>query len=76
MTGRYRSRANTPSGRALPRKERTKASPWVPYEDVLLQGLRDSEEALAYLKAALEDGDEAVLTLALRQVEKARRLVR
>ena len=40
------------------------------------QLLSDSDEAAAYLKAALEDGDEAVLPLALRQVEEARRLVR
>ena len=76
MTGRSRSRANAPSRRGLSQTECTEASPWVPYEDVLLQGLMDSEEASAYLKAALEDGDEAMLTLALRQVEKVRSLAR
>jgi hypothetical protein len=76
MTGRSSLRANTPSRRSLSRTEGTEASPWVPYQDVLLQGLRDSNEASAYLKAAHEDGDEAVLSVALRQVEKARGLAK
>jgi DNA-binding phage protein len=46
------------------------------YQDVLLAGLRDPEEASAYLGAAHEDGDETVLRLALRQVEKARGLAK
>jgi probable addiction module antidote protein len=44
----------------------------VPYEDTLIESLRDPEEAAACLEAALEDGDQAVLMLALRQVAQAR----
>ena len=47
----------------------------VPYEDVLYQDLQDSDEAAAYLNAALGDesekGSETFL-LALRDVAKAR----
>ena len=46
------------------------------YQDVLLAGLRDPKEASAYLEAAHEDGDAAVLRLALRQVGKARGLAK
>jgi probable addiction module antidote protein len=44
----------------------------VPYEDTLIESLRDPEEVAACLEAALEDGDQAVLMLALRQVAQAR----
>jgi hypothetical protein len=76
MTEQSRSKANVPSRPGLSQAKGTEAGPWVPYEGVLLQGLRDSDEASAYLEAAHEDGDEAVLRLALSQVEKARGLAK
>jgi probable addiction module antidote protein len=41
------------------------------YQDDLLQALRDPEEAAAYLSAALEDGNEQVFLLAVRNVVDA-----
>lgn len=43
----------------------------VPYELGLLEDLADPEEAMAYLEAALEDGDQAVIRLALQDVVEA-----
>jgi probable addiction module antidote protein len=45
--------------------------PSVPYEDGLIESLKDPLEAAAYLNAALEDGDQEVFLLALRHVTKA-----
>jgi hypothetical protein len=52
------------------RKSRT-AAPSLPYEDWLVESLKDRKEAAAYLEAAIEDGDEAVLKLALRHIALA-----
>lgn len=52
------------------RKSRV-AAPSLPYEDWLIESLKDPKEAAAYLEAAIEDGDQAVLMLALRQVAQA-----
>ena len=41
------------------------------YEDSLLEALKDTEEALAYLNAALMDEDQEVFLLALKHVLKA-----
>jgi probable addiction module antidote protein len=41
------------------------------YETDLLESLKDPEEAIAYLNAALEDGDLGVFLLALQDVIKA-----
>ncbi|MGF1602992.1 MAG: addiction module antidote protein [Thermosynechococcaceae cyanobacterium] len=41
------------------------------YQEELLKSLQDPEEAKAYLNAALEDGDESVFLLALRNVVEA-----
>lgn len=41
------------------------------YQDDLLQALKDPEEAAAYLSAALEDGNEQVFLLAVRNVVDA-----
>lgn len=41
------------------------------YEESLLEALKDSEEALAYLNAALMDEDQEVFLLALKHVLKA-----
>ena len=44
----------------------------MPYEDWLLERLKDPKQAAAYLEAVLDEGDQAALMLALRQVAKAR----
>lgn len=41
------------------------------YQDDLIEALKDSREAAAYLSAAIEDGDRAVFLLALRNVAEA-----
>lgn len=43
----------------------------VPYEDLLLEDLKEPAEAAAYLEAAIEEDDPAVFLLALRQVAQA-----
>jgi probable addiction module antidote protein len=43
----------------------------VSHEEWLLERLKNPAEAAAYLDAAIEDGDQAVLMLALRQVAQA-----
>ncbi len=48
------------------------AAPSLPYEDWLGESLKDPKEAAAYLEAAIADGDQAVLMLALRHVAQAR----
>ena len=42
------------------------------YSEYLSENLRDPDEAAAYINAAIEDGDESVLLLALRDVVEAR----
>lgn len=59
----------TKSARRKPRSRAIAAS--LPYEDWLIKSLKDPKEAAAYLEAAIEDGDQAVLMLALRQVAQA-----
>ena len=53
----------------IARKKRLPAS--VPYEPRLIGRLTDPREAAAYLEAAIEDGNEAGLMLALRHVAQA-----
>lgn len=53
------------------RASRKTAAPSLPYVDWLIERLKDPREAAAYLEAAIEDGDQAVLMLALRQVAQA-----
>lgn len=56
-----------------PRRSRNRAAaPSLPYDDWLIASLRNPNEAAAYLEAAIEDGDQAVLLLALRHVAQAR----
>jgi probable addiction module antidote protein len=50
------------------------SEPWVDYKVGLLKALQDPEEAIGYLNAALEDGDQQVFLLALRDVAEARGL--
>ena len=52
-----------------PRKGR--AAPSLPYEGWLIGQLKDPAEAAAYLEAVLEDGDQAAIMLAIRQVAQA-----
>ena len=42
-----------------------------PYEEYLIESLKDPEEAATYLETALEEEDEAAFLLALRQVAEA-----
>lgn len=44
----------------------------IPYEQGLIERLRDPEAAAAYLNAALAEEDQATLMIALRDVAKAR----
>jgi len=60
--GRARTRTQTRSARAAASR---------PYEPFLVARLKDPAEAAAYLEAAIEDGDQAVLMLALRHVAQA-----
>ena len=53
------------------RRKSRAAAPSLPYEDSLIESLKDRKEAAAYLEAAIEDGDQAVLMLALRHVAQA-----
>ena len=53
------------------RRKSRAAAPSLPYEDWLIEKLKDRKEAAAYLEAAMEDGDQAVLMLALRHVAQA-----
>lgn len=53
------------------RKGRREAAPSVSYEAWLIERLKNSAEAAAYLEAVIEDGDQATLMLALRQVAQA-----
>ena len=55
-----------------PARSKSRAvAPSLPYEDYLIESLKDRKEAAAYLEAAIEDGDQAVLMLALRHVAQA-----
>ena len=49
----------------------SRAAPSLPFEDWLINQLRDPAEAAAYLEAVIEDGDQAAIMLALRQVAQA-----
>jgi probable addiction module antidote protein len=55
-----------------PRAGRRPAVASLPYEDWLIGRLKDPAEAAAYLEAVIEEGDQAALMLALRQVARAR----
>lgn len=47
------------------------AAPSLPYEDWLLEQLKNPAEAAAYLEAAIDEGDQAAIMLALRHVAQA-----
>ncbi len=54
------------------RRERKRSPAAAPQDEWLSGQLRDRELAVAYLNAALEEGDQAAFMLALRNVAKAR----
>ena len=54
-----------------PRKHGRVAAPSLPYEDWLIEQLKDSAEAAAYLETVIEEGNQAAIMLALRQVAQA-----
>ena len=54
------------------RPGRAAVAPGRAYDDWLIDRLKDPKEAAAYLEAAIEDGDQGVLMLALRHVALAR----
>jgi probable addiction module antidote protein len=58
--------------RRAPRAGRRAAQASLPYEGWLIERLKDPAEAAAYLEAVIEEGDQAALMLALRQVAQAR----
>src|SRR5438105_1002014 len=54
-----------------PRKGSRVAAPSLPYEGWLIEQLKQPAEAAAYLEAVLEEGDQAAIMLALRQIAQA-----
>ncbi len=60
-----------PKTTKLAQRKNRAAAPSLPYEDWLIQSLKDRNEAAAYLEAAIEDSDQAVLMIALRHVVQA-----
>ena len=59
------------TSRSAPRKRSRAAAPSVAFEPWLVEQLRNPADAAAYLEAVIEDGDQAALMLALRQVAQA-----
>lgn len=56
----------------MPPKRRNRAAePSLRYEDWLVERLKDPAEAAAYIEAVIEEGDQAAIMLALRQVARA-----
>ena len=43
----------------------------MPYEDWLIEQLKEADHAAAYLEAVTEDGDPAAIALAWRQLARA-----
>ncbi len=54
-----------------PRNGARPATPSLPYEDWLIEQLKDPVEAAAYIEAVIEQGDQAAIMVALRQVAQA-----
>ena len=69
-TSSVQKRTSTITKRGPRRKSRV-VPPSVPYENSLIQDLKDPREAAAYLEAVIEVGNPAALMLALRQVAQA-----
>ncbi len=51
--------------------QKRRAAPSLPYEGWLIEQLKDPVEAAAYLEAVFDDGDQAAIMLAIRQVAQA-----
>jgi hypothetical protein len=49
---------------------RNRAAPTLPYESWLIEQFKDPAEAALYLQVVLEEGDQAAIMLALRQVAR------
>lgn len=45
--------------------------PSLPYEPWLIEQLKDPAEAAAYLEAAIEDGDQGAIMVAMRDIAQA-----
>lgn len=56
---------------ASPKQRNRAAEPSLRYEDWLVERLKDPAEAAAYMEAVIEEGDQAAIMLALRQVARA-----
>ncbi|OGX03896.1 MAG: putative addiction module antidote protein [Omnitrophica bacterium RIFCSPLOWO2_12_FULL_50_11] len=48
-----------------------KRKSWVRYQDLLIEDLKDPEEAAGYLNAVLAEGDQKMFLVALRNVAEA-----
>lgn len=57
--------------RRAPQNGSRAAAPSLPYDDWLIEQLKDPVEAAAYLEAVIQEGDQAAIMLALRQVAQA-----
>lgn len=57
--------------KSAPRRKKRPVAASLPYEAWLTARLKDPAEAAAYLEAVIEEGDQAALMLALRQVAQA-----
>lgn len=54
-----------------PRRKASAQAASRPHEDWLIERLRKPKDAAAYIEAAMEENDQGVLMLALRQVAQA-----
>jgi probable addiction module antidote protein len=64
-------RTKSETAKRAPRKRGRAAPASLPYEPWLIEQLKDPVEAAAYLEAVIEDGDQATVMLALRQIALA-----
>jgi len=64
-------KATSRTSRSAPRKRARAAAASVAYEPWLIEQLKEPAEAAAYLEAVIEEGNQAALMLALRQVAQA-----
>lgn len=62
---------NTRSSKTTKRAATEARPPSVSYEAWLIERLKDPAEAAAYVEAAIEDGDQPALMMALRHVAQA-----
>jgi probable addiction module antidote protein len=77
IRGRNRRTFNVPktiskTTKRAPRRKSPGAAPSLPYENWLIEQLKSPAEAAAYLETVIEEGDQAAIMLALRQVAQAR----